>query len=221
MVYVSLQSGSWVLLCSQIHSTLYSTRIDCSRFWTMPLEHRPGAESVSPLKEKKRKGSWINPPHICSRFWIKTIPRFIWLPEKREKKKKKKKKKSSCVCGKTFSSAIPQAAWELPGVCLKEVYFFAKIYGKHSLCLSASNTMPTLCSELQLQHVRRTETSFHLTLTIAKKIRWFKLHGSHPLLTKHIWSSFHSLHSCRFPAILLKLARTWLCCHHTSDYWTV
>lgn len=54
-------------------------------------------QSVSPLKMKKKKGPWINPPHICSRFWIKTIPRFIWLPEKREKRRRKK---SFCVCGK-------------------------------------------------------------------------------------------------------------------------
>lgn len=218
MVYVSLQSGSWVLLCSQIHSTLHSTRIDFSGFWIRPLEHRPGAESVSPLKEKKRKGSWINPPRICSRFWIKTIPWFIWLPEKWEKRRKKK----VLLClWKDFLICNTSNFLGTTGVCLKEVHFFAKIYSKHSLCLPASNPIPTLCSELQLQHVRGTETSFHLALIIPRKIWWFKLHGSHSLLPKYIWSAFHSLRSCRFPAMLLKLARTWPRCRHTSDYWTV
>lgn len=45
---------------------------------------------------------------------------------------REKGKKFSCICGKTFSSAIPQTSWELPGECLKEVYFFAKIYSQHS-----------------------------------------------------------------------------------------
>lgn len=60
MVYVSLQSGSLVLLCSQVHITLHSTGIDFSGFWIRPLEHRPGAESVSPLKAKKKKKRIVN-----------------------------------------------------------------------------------------------------------------------------------------------------------------
>lgn len=159
-------------LYNQIHSTLHSTtRIDFSGFWMRPLEHRPEAESVSPLKVKKNiKGPWINPPHICSRFWIKTIPRFIWLPDKKEKWRKKV---LQCLW-KGFSSAIRHTSWELPGVYLEEVHFFAKIYSKCSLCLPRCSTMSTLCSELGLQHVRCTETSFHLAHTRARKIRWLK-----------------------------------------------
>lgn len=82
-------------------------------------------------------------------------------------------------------------------------------------------TLSMICLELQLQHVKCGENSFHLALTTARKIQWLQLRGSHSLLPKHIWSSFHSLYSCSFPAILLKLARTWLHCHHTFNYWTV
>lgn len=92
----------------------------------------------------------------------------------REKGKKKKKKVLLCLW-KDFSSAIPQTSWELPGVYLEEAQLFAEIYSKCSVCPPAFSTMPTLCPELGLQHVRCTETSFHLALTRARKIRWFKL----------------------------------------------
>lgn len=82
-------------------------------------------------------------------------------------------------------------------------------------------TLSMICLELQLQYVKCGENSFHLALTTARKIRWLQLCGSRSLLPKHMWSSFHSLYSCSFPAILLKLARTWLHCHHTFNYWTV
>ena len=215
MVYVSLQSGSWVLLCSQIHSTLHSTRFDFSGFWIRPLEHRPGAESVSPLKEKKRKESWINPPRICSRFWIKTIPWFIWLPEKREKRRKRKKRPSVSV----------ERLSHLQYLKLLGNYMVCALKKCISLLRFTVSTAyvcqpPTRCLHYA-QSCNCSMWDVHLALTIARKIRWFKLHGPHSLLPKHIWSSFHSLHSCRFPAILLKLARTWPRCRHTSDYWTV
>lgn len=93
-----LQNGSWVLFYSQIRSTLHSTsRIDFSGFWIRPLEQRPEAESVSPLKVKKRKKDHESILPISAPDSESKPSQFIWLPEKKEKGREKK---SFCVYGK-------------------------------------------------------------------------------------------------------------------------
>lgn len=129
-------------------------------------------QSVSPLKMKKKKRTMNQSSPYLLQILNQNHPSVHLIA--REKGKKKKKKVVLCLW-KDFSSAIPQTSWELPGVYLGEAQLFAEIYSKCSICLPAFSTMPTLCPELGLQHVRCTETSFHLALTRARKIWRFKL----------------------------------------------
>lgn len=207
-----LQNGSWVLLYSQIHSTLHSTtRIGFSGFWIRPLEHRPEAESVSPLKVKKIKGPWINPPHICSKFWIKTIPQFIWLPEKREKWRKKSP--SVSVRKVSHLQYLKLLGNYLEYTLKKCIYLLRFTVSAAYVCQS-----PTPCPHCAQSTWDVLKAAF--ISHIQEPERYCGL-SPPSFFPKHVWSSFHSLCSCRFPAMLWKLARTWPCCHHIPDYWTV